>query len=204
MTSVLVVGAHPDDEAVGCGGTLRRHAREGDRIRALFFTSGEAGGHGIGDPGQTREAEALEAAEILGIGEVQFWHEPDGALRARRDLVRRVADALGRTRATMVYAPHPRDDHTDHRAAAKIVRLAVAAAPRRVQVWHYEIWSPLQRIDHVVDISEVMEDKLRAICAYKSQCDVMRFDDAFRGLARYRGEMHSWPGGPYAEVFTSA
>jgi LmbE family N-acetylglucosaminyl deacetylase len=204
MTSVLVVGAHPDDEAVGCGGALCHHARAGDRIEALFLTSGEAGGHGIEDAGQTREAEALRAAEILGIGEVQFWHEPDGALRARRDLVGRLADALARARASVVYAPHPRDDHLDHRATAKIVAGAVAAAPRRVQVWHYEIWSPLSRIDHVVDISEVIEDKLRAICAYKSQCDVMRFDDAFRGLARYRGEMHSWPGGPYAEVFTSA
>jgi LmbE family N-acetylglucosaminyl deacetylase len=59
----------------------------------------------------------------------------------------------------------------------------------------------VERIDHVVGISEVIDDKLRAIRAYRSQCDVMRFDEAFQGLARYRGEMHSWPGGPYAEVF---
>jgi LmbE family N-acetylglucosaminyl deacetylase len=72
-----------------------------------------------------------------------------------------------------------------------------------VQLWRYEIWAPLAHIDHVVDISEVIEDKLRAIRAYRSQCDVMRFDEAFHGLARYRGEMHSWPGGAYAEVFSA-
>jgi LmbE family N-acetylglucosaminyl deacetylase len=52
-------------------------------------------------------------------------------------------------------------------------------------------------------VSAVIDDKRRAIRAYRSQCAVMRLDDAFVGLARYRGEMHSWPGGAYAEVFAS-
>ena len=203
MTSVLVVGAHPDDEALGCGGTLRQHALGGDRLTAVFLTSGEAGGHGIEHPGQTREAEARAAARILGIAEVQFWHEPDGRLRARRAVVERLREVIAGTSASVVYAPHRADDHPDHSCAARIVAQAVAHAARRVQVWHYEIWAPLACVDHVVDISAVLEDKLRAIRAYRSQCAVMRFDDAFAGLARYRGEMHSWPGGPYAEVFSA-
>jgi LmbE family N-acetylglucosaminyl deacetylase len=203
MTSVLVVGAHPDDEAVGCGGALRRHVLDGDRVTAVFLTSGEGGGHGIERPGETREREARAAARILGIAEIDFWREPDGRLRARRAVVERLRDAIRRTRASLLYAPHAQDDHPDHRSAARIVAQAVAAANRRVHVWHYEIWAPVARVDHVVDISEVIDDKLRAIRAYRSQCDVMRFDDAFRGLARYRGEMHSWPGGPYAEVFSA-
>jgi N-acetylglucosamine malate deacetylase 1 len=203
VTSVLVVAAHPDDEAVGCGGALLCHARAGDRTSAVFLTSGEAGGHGIENAGAVREREALAASSILGIEEVQFWRQPDGGLSARRALVERVRATLAETRADVIYAPHPRDDHPDHRAAARIVREALTGGRSRPELWHYEIWSPLNQIDHVVDISDVLEDKLRAIGAYESQCAVMRFDDAFRGLARYRGEMHSWPGGPYAEVFTS-
>jgi LmbE family N-acetylglucosaminyl deacetylase len=201
VTVVLVVSAHPDDEALGCGGALRRHALDGDEVVAIFLTSGEAGGHGIERPGETREREAREAAGILGIGELEFWGEPDGGLRARRGVVERLRGAIRRTRPSLLYAPHRHDDHPDHRCAARIVTQALAAANRPPQVWHYEIWSPLARVDHVVDITEVIEDKLRAIRAYRSQCDVMRFDDAFHGLARYRGEMHSWPGGAYAEVF---
>lgn len=202
MTRVLVVGAHPDDEAVGCGGTLRRHVLDGDEVRAVFLTSGEAGGHGIQDPGATREREAWEAAAVLGIAELEFWREPDGALRARRELIDRMAALIRRLRVTVLYTPHARDDHPDHRAAARIARRAVVAAGPRVEIRYFEIWAPTADISHVVDISEVIEDKLRAIRAYRSQCDVMRFDDAFEGLARYRGEMHSWPGGPYAEVFS--
>jgi LmbE family N-acetylglucosaminyl deacetylase len=203
MSKVLVVGAHPDDESIGAGGTLRRHVLDGDRVEAVFLTSGEGGGHGIAHPGETREREALEAAEILGIADVQFWHEPDGALRARGELIERLARLIDVTRTSVVYAPHRRDDHPDHRAAARIVRQAATRARPRVEVRYFEIWSPIDEIDSAVDISDVIDDKLRAIRAYRSQCAVMRFDDAFKGLARYRGEMHCWPGGSYAEVFSA-
>jgi LmbE family N-acetylglucosaminyl deacetylase len=203
MTAVLVLAAHPDDEAVGCGGTLRRHVLEGDEVSVVFMTSGEAGGHGIDRPGEVREAEAAEAARVLGLGELQFWRERDGSLRARAALVRRVAELIRKRRVSVLYAPHARDDHPDHRAAARIARAAALEAGRRLELRHFEIWSPIEHIEHLVDISEVLEDKLRAIRAYRSQCAVMRFDDAFEGLARYRGEMHSWPGGPYAEVFAA-
>jgi LmbE family N-acetylglucosaminyl deacetylase len=202
MSEVLVIGAHPDDEAVGCGGTLRRHVLDGDTVRALFLTSGEAGGHGIEDAGAVREREALAAAEILGTAQPEFWREPDGRLRARASVVERLAEAIARYRPALVYAPHPGDDHPDHRAAARIVRLALRAAGSGVPLRQFEIWTPLAQIDHVIDVSAQIEVKRAAIRAYRSQCDVMSFDEAFAGLARYRGEMHSWPGGAYAEVFS--
>jgi LmbE family N-acetylglucosaminyl deacetylase len=65
----------------------------------------------------------------------------------------------------------------------------------------YEVWTPLQRMDEIVDISPYVETKLAAVRAHKSQCAVLRFDEAVQGLNRYRGEMHSWPGGDFAEVF---
>ncbi len=136
---MLVVAAHPDDEAVGCGGALRRHALDGDEVRAVFLTSGEAGGHGIEHPGETREREAREAATVLGIRDLQFWREPDGRLRARRELVERLADLIESWCPSLVYVPHERDDHPDHCSAAAIVRLAVAAAGRPVEVRLFEI-----------------------------------------------------------------
>ena len=67
----------------------------------------------------------------------------------------------------------------------------------------YEVWTPMQRMDHIVDITPYVDIKRRAIRAHKCQCAVMKFDEAILGLNRYRGEMHSWPGGDYAEVFVA-
>jgi LmbE family N-acetylglucosaminyl deacetylase len=69
------------------------------------------------------------------------------------------------------------------------------------RVLAYEVWTPLQQLDEIVDITPYMETKLRAIAAYSSQTRVMNFAAAAQGLARYRGEMHCWPGGEFAEVF---
>jgi LmbE family N-acetylglucosaminyl deacetylase len=105
-------------------------------------------------------------------------------------------------RPDVIYVPHDREMHRDHRAAARLLRRALSnGRPRTADVLAYEVWTPLERMDEIVDISAYVEEKLAAIRAYKTQCDVLRFDEAFLGLARYRGEMFLWPGGPYAEVF---
>jgi len=201
---VLVVSPHPDDEAIGCGGTLAGQAIAGDEIRTIFLTSGEAGGHGA-EPavaGAAREAEAREAARLLGIHTIDFWRLPDGALRSSDVLARRLRDVILDWRPEWLYVPHGADQHRDHRAASRLVGKATRGlAPPRPAVWQFEVWTPLATLDRIVDISQVIDTKLAAIRAYRSQCSVLRFDEAFAGLARYRGEMHSWPGGPYAEVF---
>ncbi len=147
MSGVLVICAHPDDEAIGCGGALRLHARAGERIQAVFLTSGEGGGHGEDGHARTREREAHRAAALLGIGELQFWGEPDGSLRARGELVRRLASMIDETAPALVYAPHPGDDHPDHRAAARLVKAALQASKRSPGVRFFEIWSPLGDMD---------------------------------------------------------
>jgi LmbE family N-acetylglucosaminyl deacetylase len=202
---VLFLGAHPDDEAIGCGGTLAHHVIEGDVVRVVFVTSGEKGGHGIDDAGAVREREARAAAAILGLEDIVFWHEPDGALHATAALVERIAEELTAFRPDRVYVHPMKDMHPDHRAVARALRQALGrlngSAPP-VRVFAYEVWTPLTEIDLVVDVSDVIERKLEAIRAYESQCRVMRFDEASLGLMRWRGEMHSWPGGEYAEVFS--
>jgi LmbE family N-acetylglucosaminyl deacetylase/CelD/BcsL family acetyltransferase involved in cellulose biosynthesis len=206
---VLVISPHPDDEAIGCGGTLRRHFLAGDRVRVVFLTSGDLGGHGL-DPAETahrRDGEARESAGIMRIEEIEFWRERDGALRSMRLLVERLAATAESLRPDLIYVPGEQEAHSDHRAAAGVVRAACKGVTVRPRVLMFEVWTLVTVIDEIVDISPHIETKLAAIRAYRSQCDVLRFDDAFLGLARYRGEMFCWPKDPqsspgkYAEVF---
>lgn len=201
---VLVVSPHPDDETLGCGGTLAKLARAGAHTKVVFLTSGEAGGHGTApsDAGHQREKEAEAAADILGIGCVEFWRERDGQLEAAGSVVQRLRTELDTWSPDVVYAPHEGEMHSDHAAAARIASLATAGSD--IDVQFFEVWTPLSRMDEIVDITDTVEVKVAAIRAYASQCRVMRFDDAFLGLARYRGEMFSWPDGDYAEVFVRA
>jgi LmbE family N-acetylglucosaminyl deacetylase len=204
--NVLVISPHPDDEAIGCGGVIAAHVAEGDRVEVIFLTSGEKGGHGRpeADTRRVREEEARQAAATLGLANIEFWGQPDGAVRATSAITRRLAEKIGVRQIDVLYVPHHAEAHPDHKAAARLVKKAVdLLAPGLVKpaVWMYEVWTPLQELDYIVDISAFVDTKRRAIQAHKCQCEVLRFDESALALNRYRGEMHSWPGGDYAEVF---
>jgi LmbE family N-acetylglucosaminyl deacetylase len=205
MKRILVLSPHPDDESIGCGGTLARHISGGDTVHVVFLTSGEKGGHGRSEAAtiRTREREARTAAKILGIRHVEFWQQSDGAVRPTPAVVARLREKLKQFKPAIIYVTHDREMHPDHRGAVRLLRRALRSfKTNRPDVLGYEVWTPIQQLDQIVDISACMEKKLRAVRAYRSQCGVVGFAEAVRGLNRYRGEMHSWPGGDYAEVFT--
>ena len=204
---VLVLSPHPDDDSIGCGGTLRQHILDGDSIKLIVLTSGEGGGHGRQSPEQTatmRESEALAAGRVLGIADAEFWREPDGRLQVKQELVSRLQESIRTWHPHLIYSPHLAESHADHQAATGLLVQSLASAEfaglgARVRL--YEIWTPIQEMDEIVDISEFVDTKLEAIRQHRTQVDVIRLDEAAIALNRYRGEMHSWPGGDYAEVF---
>ena len=202
MARVLVISPHPDDEAIGCGGTLCAHSAAGDEIHVIFLTSGERGSRAMGpaETAEIREKEAAAAAAVLGIAGIEFWRQPDGALRSSGMLARKVAEAICGRKPDYLYATHGAERHSDHRAA---MRLTIRGLNLAQQPWPvvrlFEVWTPLQRWGFVQDISPHLEAKLRAIRCYASQSANLRFDDAAAALSRYRGIMHD--AGEYAEVF---
>ena len=131
---VLVISPHPDDESFGCGGTIREHVTQGASVRVVFLTSGEKGGHGrnVDETIRMRESEARAAAKILGVDAIEFWREPDGALRSTNGIVERLRDTFREWRPQLVYVPHAREMHPDHRAACRLVRRACVTDFRRL------------------------------------------------------------------------
>lgn len=202
--NVVVVAPHPDDEAIGCGGSILRHADAGDRVHVVFLTSGELGlDHlEVAEAHRVREAEANAAAEVLGLAEVSFWRLADWELGNGVDgLVDRLADVVAREGAERVYAPHPGEWHPDHQAACA----ATLAATDRCglstwAVYGYEVWTPMPAFDRVEDVSEVMPRKLEAVGRYVSQLSPIDYRRGVEGLNAYRGALAARSS--YAEVFS--
>lgn len=203
--NVLVIAPHPDDEAIGCGGSLCLHAGRGDRVVVAFLTSGELGLKHL--PREqawgVREREAERAAEVLGVASLTFLRGPDWLLGERlAETAAALRPVLQREAPEKIYLPGAQDGHPDHRASLPILRAAQGQADAPPpSLLAYEVWSPLAEYDRVEDVTPVMRRKLRAIRCYQSQLEGFRYDRAARGLNQYRGALAALR--PYAEVFQS-
>lgn len=201
---VLVIAPHPDDEAIGLGGQIRLHVLAGDQVEVLILTQGEKGrpGEDETETAKLRIHEAFESALVLGSTVLGYADYPDGDLKSREDEAANYVSAiLAREKPDRVYVTSIYDGHVDHRAANLIVLKAIAQGIHLPEIWMYEVWTPLPEYSDVIDITDVIGVKLRAIRRHESQVNRIRFDEAALALARFRGELHNRPHGPYAEVF---
>lgn len=210
---VLAFGTHPDDIEIGCGGTLALLARRGFGITHVVLTSGEAGSDRVPpwEMGPAREKEALEAAKVLGSAGVEFLRYPDGLTGFSREMKVDIIRMVRRIRPHIVFVHERGESSLGHRVAGELVLEAVqaGAGPWFQEAgggpWSpdlilgYEVWHPLGRYGLAVDISATLETKLKALACHRSQTAAVRYDEAVRGLARWRGVM-SLSGGD-AEVF---
>jgi LmbE family N-acetylglucosaminyl deacetylase len=191
--TTLVIAPHPDDETIGCGGTLCLHAQRGGRAVVVFLTSGELGLKHLPpeEARRTREKEAEAAAVILGLSALHFLRLPDwGCAGAADRAAAALASILAAEAPELILLPHPADDHPDHRASLPIAGAALDGHPDlSPELRGYEVWAPLPAFDYVEDITTVMDRKLRAVAAYPSQLESFRYDRAVSGLAEYRGAL---------------
>jgi len=202
--NVLVIAPHPDDEAIGCGGSICLHAARGDRVAVVFLTSGELGLKHLprDEAWRVRESEAEAAAEVLGVAALSFLRLPDWDVGDRvDDAATLLRPILHQERPSVVYVPHPTEWHPDHQAALPIVRAALPDGNDPPLGLAYEVWTPLAAYDHVEDITPVMRRKLQAVRRYRSQIGHFRYDRAVFGLNQYRGSLAARS--RYAEVFQS-
>jgi len=201
--NVLVLAPHPDDECIGCGGALCRHADRGDRVAVVFLTSGELGLKHLAreQAWRTREREARNAAKILGVAEVHFLRGPDWETGDHtRKLARALRPILKREAPALIYLPHPHEQHPDHTTALRVLRAAIRnGAAANVTLRGYEVWTPLNNYDCIEDITAVMPRKLRALRAHRSQLRDYDYVSAVRGLNQFRGALAGKC--RYAEVF---
>lgn len=143
-TRVIVLAAHPDDEALGAGGLIAAAARSGSAVEVIIASDGEASHpasqtHTPAQLAAIRRVEAVWAVSALAPeATVTFLGLPDGALDAHRNTLVEVLRArLGAT--ALLVTPWQGDRHPDHEACA--VAAADAAAEQRCTHWQYPIWA---------------------------------------------------------------
>lgn len=135
---LAAITAHPDDESLGCGGTLARYADEGVETYVLSATRGERGRHGPGEHpgpealGRIRERELRQAAHELGVTGVDFLGYEDGRLDQAdpREAIARIVDHLRAVRPHVVitFGPDGAYGHPDHIAISQLATAAVMCA----------------------------------------------------------------------------
>jgi len=200
---VLILAPHPDDEVLGCGGAALRHVADGDRVTAVFLTSGELGLKQLPreTAWQVREREAQGAARVLGLAGVEFLRGPDWDLAgATARLAPLLRPLLQRELPDLIYLPHPQDGHPDHQATLPLLRRAWARSQLATpELRAYEVWTPLLEFDQLIDVTALMPQKLRALRAHQSQLVEFDYVRAIKGLNQYRGVLAARCA--YAEVF---
>lgn len=211
---ILIVAPHPDDDIIGCGGSIARHIQKGISITVVFMTSGEAGSleTSIDVTASIREAEARAAAGVLGQMDLEFLHNPDGYIQTHQEKnLISLTRIIRQQKPAVIYFPHRHEGHIDHRATHDIVR---EAARRAGGPWFpecgtppwsaktllcYEVWTPIQNISYIENISSYIDLKMQALAMHRSQIASFPYHEAVRALNRFRGITSGK--GEYCECF---
>ena len=206
---VLVFAPHPDDEVLGCGGTIKKHVDSGDEVYVCVVTSGkppvfdDSIAVKNGWP-HTLFSESMQAKEVLGIRDYFFLELPCVLLERepRNEVNSKVLNVVNKIKPEIIYMPHFGDMQKDHLITTEAVMVAARPKGKHVvkSVYSYETLSETEwNIPHVsntfipnvfVDISDHLNDKLKALLCYKSQVGEFpnpRSVGAVKALAEYRG-----------------
>ncbi len=172
---VLHLAPHPDDDIIGCGGTLCLHAQAGDPVHVVVAFNGEAGDpegrYGSTNYAELRRQETRAGGVHLGLSDYEFWDFPEGHSPGEEELIgatHKLAACVQEFRPDIVYAPWIGEYHLDHYTLARVARMALYALDFQGAAWGWEVWTPLIPT-HIVDITEVYDQKVLALQEHKTQ-----------------------------------
>lgn len=210
MAKVLVIAAHPDDEMLGCAGTMAKHSAQGDEVHILIMAEGATSRSLVRDR-EAHEEElselsmaAYKAAKTVGAASVRLHNFADNRMDGENllDVVKVVEEKIEKNRPSIIYTHHPSCLNVDHQVTHKAVVTACRALPDSgiETLLFFEIpssseWQvPTGGITFApnwfVDISDTLDKKLAALTDYQSEMREFphpRSLKAVEHLARWRG-----------------
>ena len=220
--NILVIAAHPDDEILGCGGTLNRFSEEGFDIHILILGEGITARQDVRKPDEVREKieqlskQAEVSANIIGAKSVEISNFPDNRFDTipLLDIVKKVEQKKKDIQPAIVFTHNSHDLNIDHRITSKAVLTACRPLYKESveKILAFEIlssteWQVQQSQtvflpNYFVSLSDKhIETKISAFKSYISEIRAMphpRSYEAIRTLSRWRG---IYSGCKYAEAF---
>jgi LmbE family N-acetylglucosaminyl deacetylase len=208
---VLVVAAHPDDEVLGCGGTIARLAREGHEIHIAILAEGITSRYPQrteADPSLVRDlhANSRQAASTLGAKEVSLHGLPDNRMDTvpLLDVVKIVESLIEKVSPSRIYTHHGGDLNIDHTVVHRAVLTATRPLPgcqvREIYLfevpsstdWAFQQFEGSFRPNTFVDVGQTLEVKITAMACYQSEARAFphpRSSEALRAGAQRWGSV---------------
>jgi N-acetylglucosamine malate deacetylase 1 len=200
---ILILVAHPDDEVLGCGGTIAKYAEEGEDVVSVILSDGDPINNSK-DFIIKRRKESISAGKILGINDTVFMGLPDrpfGSNLNNKSIKGRIENIITKLNPRIIFTHSPDDPHPVH---ASIARLAKEIAGKNIPLYTFTIGSPLKvKQRHMprlyINISETYNKKKQALREFHSQEHYLIYYKFVAFLSNKIAGMHSHNN--YAEVF---
>jgi len=208
--TILVVAAHPDDEVLGCGGSMAKWSRAGHKVHVVIMAEGATSRDTVRDRGERSEelsmlkVAAYSAGEMLGVDSVQVLDMPDNRMDSldRLDVIKVVEREIDRLQPEMVVTHHAGDVNIDHRLIHEAVVTACRPQPGHCvkRLLSFEVpssteWqtpgsAPMFQPNWYVDIEETLALKMQALNTYQSEMRAWPHARSLKSvehLGRWRG-----------------
>jgi LmbE family N-acetylglucosaminyl deacetylase len=183
--NILVVASHPDDEVLGCGGTLYNLRKKGAKISCLFLSDGESSRKHpkINKLISERRKQAIKAGKILGINKINFGNFPDNSMDTVPILkiIQFIEKTIKEVRPDAIFTHFESDLNIDHQITSKAVITACRPIKNQTvkSIIFFEILSSSEwnistknksfKPNYFVDIGKSIKFKLKALKIYNRE-----------------------------------
>jgi len=182
LSKILVLAAHPDDETLGLGATIKKHSVNGDSVFLLIFADGESARVKSLSKIKRRKLEAMKAANVLGIKKINFLGYADQILDTVPvlEIAKHIETAIKNWKPESIYTHFWGDMNQDHRTIFEATLIATRPTPRSKikKIICYETpssteWGNIKfKPNYFVDIQKFLKTKIKALKYYKKEIEI--------------------------------
>jgi len=201
---ILVIAAHPDDEILGVGGTINKHAKDNDKVYCLILGEGEKSRKEENSDEKILELhnQARNAGRLIGFKEIFFLDFPDQKFDSVNllDIIKKIEEYLEKIKPDIVYTHFENDLNIDHVLTFQAVITACRPCNENCpkEIYCFEVLSSTEwqlgekrfKPNIYINIENEIEDKIKAFQEYKSEIREHPHSRSIEGievLAKYRG-----------------